>query len=85
MVFLALVIIMNLDIFYKHGVNQSYVINIYSISKATNQKLSFHFSNFRLVNNGSVCILGWTPAIIFCNFTNASIYDLQESPHTWLQ
>ena len=93
MVFLARVIIVNLDIFNKHGVKQSYVINIYSIYKATNQKLAnletSHFRNFRLVNNGSVCVIGWTPAIIlialFCNFTNASIYDLQESPHTWLQ
>ena len=39
MVFLARVIIVNLDIFNKHGVKQSYVINIYSIHKATNQKL----------------------------------------------
>ena len=34
MVFLARVVIVNLDIFNKHGVKQSYVINIYSIHKA---------------------------------------------------
>ena len=38
MVFLARVIIVNFDILNKHGVKQSYVINIYSIQKATNQK-----------------------------------------------